>query len=760
VNLDELVLPLRRSLAGLRRRVRGLLLVLGAGRLTVLVAVALAALFAADYALRLPLSVRAVFLALLLAAATAALLRHLVRPLLARLPDEMLAGRVEAKHPRLNDRLRSSLAFARAADDPENEDSRELMRVVVEETVREAAAIPFQRVAAARAPARWAAAACALALLLGAAAAARADLASIFARRALLLKDVAWPRRTTLTVEGMEPGIARRVTLGRETTLRIRAAGSAPDRVRLAFWETVAGPARADGIDLTPAADDPSLFAFTLKVYSSYRFTVAGGDDDREEVYEIEALTPPAVLGISIEATYPDYLAMPAETLDGGGQRVPQGTRLRLKVRTNLPLREAFAILGTDEPRPMERLAPDLAAFDLVAEKSVRYGLRLVGTNGEENDPGADTFLLHVLQDQPPSIRVRTPAAQTEYLAGGVVLVGYVAQDDHRVDTVTMTCRINEEPERLVKAGESGGDAIRALLPASHPPKELRGVFAIDLAQLLREDGKPVDKGDRVTYSLEAIDSSGRSRETRTPQRVDVVGDEELSQILHGRQQELRETVRRADGRTRETAEKVALVRDALEVPEDLRHANAMAQASQARVIDQLDTLAGRVAWLANLYFFNRLDDRSAADQVLPFYERHLLEPSDAGAAPFRGELYRHLWKAYGERRIRLGDAQLKLLEMAFLADSLWSEQGPGASRALGRVGTSADSAERERALAEADMALRAILDGLERLERLMREWESYEGVVGWFKSLKETEQGIVEELKGKDGRKDAKDEK
>jgi hypothetical protein len=173
-----------------------------------------------------------------------------------------------------------------------------------------------------------------------------------------------------------------------------------------------------------------------------------------------------------------------------------------------------------------------------------------------------------------------------------------------------------------------------------------------------------------------------------------------------------------------------------------------MAQASQARVIDQLELLAPRVGGLVNLYVFNRLDDRSAADQMLPYYERHLIEPTDPGALPFRGELYRGLWKAFVERRIRLGDAQRKLLEMASVADGLVSEQGPRAYRALGRAGTAADPAERDRALTEADAAIRSILEGIEKLDRLMREWESYEGVVGWFKSLRETEQAIVDELK------------
>jgi len=748
MSLGELVLPLRQRLARLRNRVRALVLVLGAARLVVFTGAALATFFCADYVLRLPLSVRAVLLLLLLGGAAAVALRHLARPLLAPLDDDTLAARVEAAHPRLNDRLRSSLAFARAPADPENEDSPELMRVVVEETVREADTIPFVRVAHGGLPARWAAVAGALLILLSTVAAANADLVSIFGQRSLLLRDVAWPRRTTLVVEGMNPGIPHRVTLGRETTIRVRAEGSVPDRVHFSFWETAAGRERIDALDLTPAADDPSLFAFTLKVYASYRFTVSGGDDDRDLVYEIEALTPPAVLGIQMDAQYPDYLEMPQETLDGGGQRVPQGTKLRLKVRTNLPLDQAAITLGPGEPQPMTLLEPDLAIADLVADKTVRYSLRLVGENGEENEPGIDTFLLQVLRDQPPSIRVRTPPSQTERLPGGVVLVAFTAEDDHRVDSVTLRYRINEEAERQVAVGESGGDALRVLVPSTHAPTGLPGIFAFDLAQLRRDDGKLVDKGDRLSFVLEAVDSSGRRRETRGAQRVDLVGQEELAQSLQGRQQELREGVRRADNRARDAADKLELVRDTAGDPREFRRWNGLAQAAQARVIDQLDALTRRVEGLFNLYVFNRLEDRSAADQILPFVERHLLEPAAAGDPPFRGELYSGLWTATREKRIRVGDAQAKLLEMAALAGVLATEEGPRAYRAIGRVGTAASPEEREAALTEARAALTVILDGLERLDRLMREWESYEGVVRWFRGLREIEQSIVDDLK------------
>ena len=40
-----------------------------------------------------------------------------------------------------------------------------------------------------------------------------------------------------------------------------------------------------------------------------------------------------------------------------------------------------------------------------------------------------------------------------------------------------------------------------------------------------------------------------------------------------------------------------------------------------------------------------------------------------------------------------------------------------------------------------------AIIEGLEKLARLMREWESYEGVVRFFKGLRDTEKSVVEDL-------------
>jgi len=749
VSLLELTRPLRRGLGRLRRRVRGLLVLLGASRTLVFLAVALVLFFLADYFLRLPLWVRGIALVGVLAGAGTVLFRRLLRPLAHPLDDARLAARVELAHPALADRLKSSLAFAHAHEDPENEDSPELMRVVVEETVREASALRFVDVANNALAVRWAVGAAVLLVGVLVATVAQKDLVGTFAQRSLLLRDVAWPRRTTLVVEDMTPGEPRRVTLGRETTVAVRAIGSVPDRVQLALWERDSDPRAARRVELTPSPEDPALFALTLRVLTSSSFTVTGGDDDRALVYTIEALTPPSILSLEMDVAYPEYLERKPETLTGGGQRLPEGTRARLRMRTNMGLRLASIAVGADDPRPFEVVDETTYETDLEAEKDTRYSIRLVGTNGEENDPGVDTFFLQVARDQAPTVRVRAPGPRAERLAGGVVLIPFDARDDHRVTGVRFQYRVNDGEERTVAVGESGGDAIRTLAPADASPERVVGVVAVDLARLRGGSGAAVAKGDRLTYHFEASDSADQVERTHRDQRIDLVTEEELTVSIENRQQELRDSVRRATNRARDAADMLDYVQDARQDPAEFRRWTGRAQAAQARVIDDLDSLSRRVQGLVNLYVFNRLHDRSAADQILPFYERHLLEPTERTGIPYRGRLYRALATALRERQIRASSAYAKLIEMADLGHRLAADYGPEAYRALGRVGVATAPADLESALEEVRTAQRTIADGLAKLARLMREWENFDSVVRWFKGLRDTEENIVNELKG-----------
>lgn len=747
MNPHDPTLPLRRALTGLRARVRGLLLLLGASRVAACAIVAAALLFLADYALRLPLGPRIAASLLLTAGVAYIAWRHLLRPLAAPLDDQRLAAHVERAFPEFKDRLASSLAFGTAAEDPENADSPEMMRAVIAETVRVAGAIRFASVT--RTTTTLQTAAVAFLLLAGGAfaAATHKDLVSIFLQRNLLARDVSWPRRTTLEVAGMRPGEPRRVTRGRETRLEVHARGSSPDQVSFRYWETGDRP-RVETMDLAPAADDPSLFVATLPVYADTEFTVEGGDDDRREVYRLEALSPPSVLEITMRCEYPAYLERPAEERKGGDQKLPQGTRLRLLVRANMDLLRTTIAVGAETPVDLERIEPRLFARDLTLDTDLRYSLRLVGANGQENDPGMDTYILRVLKDQAPMVRVQTPAPRSQRVPGGVVLVGFTARDDHRLTAVRLVYDLKEGRERTVALGESGGDGVSLAASARPPAEAVQGVALLDLARLRRDDGTPLARGDQLRLRIEATDSAGRT-EAAPPLLVEMFSEEEIAREAQGWQQTLRESVDRARERAGDARLGSSTLREEMETgragPDEIRIGIGRAQAAQARVLDDLTSIASQVFRIFNLYVFNRIEDGAAVDQMLPFFERHLLEPMEGSAAPFRGSLYRGLWTASEEKVIRTGGSLAKLLEMCDRADRLAAEHAPRAYRSLGAALQAPDSAAAKAAVDDAGAAQEEVLRELDRLRRLMREWQNYDSVLRGFKSIRENQKQILD---------------
>ena len=770
----------------LRARVRSLLLLHGCARATVFLVTVLVLLFVGDYALRLPLAVRQVAFLGILAGLGTVLTRRLIMPLREPLGDEVLATRVEERYPHLQNRLVSSLAFLRAQEDPENTDSPDLMRAVVEETAGLAPTIRFGEVAHARVPLRWAAGAGAMVLVATTAAFAQPELAGTFVERDLLLRDVSWPRRTTLSVLDMEPGTPRQVTLHHDTVLRIRAEGSAPERVALRYRER-GGDGIEEVVELTPSAEDATLYTFSLHVDADYEFEVTGGDDDRAETYLIDALTPPAVVGIEMDCTYPAYLEREREVLTDGDQRVPEGTRIEMRIVVNMDLAEAQLRVAGQEPVDLEQTGARSYKTKLEPKADLRYSFLLTGLQDERNEP--HTFVVRVSRDRAPDLRVRAPASRTARTPGGVALIAFSARDDHRIQSARFVYRIADGAERTVSMGElgdspTGTTAVRFLraevapeapregqLPQEQQPQKQRsqeiggdfvlGLVIVDLAQLRIKDDKPLEPDTKVSYRIEATDSAGKLSRTRDGRIIAVTEEKEIEQEVEDRQRDLHDAVGRAGAQS-------ATVRLELSETEsdigtgtagmtdnDFRRQLGRSQAAVGRMVDQLSRLSGHMRGLVNLYVFNRLDDKATADQALPYYERHLLQAQAKSAASFRGSLYRSLWDAQQASTLRAGGAYLQLLEMAALADRLAADHAPAVYRLL-RDATRTKKGEtpqetmvRARALVrDATREHDVVEQGLQRLRRLMREWQSYASVVRGIKRLKDDEASIVEDLK------------
>ena len=482
-------------------------------------------------------------------------------------------------------------------------------------------------------------------------------------------------------------------------------------------------------------------------MFATYEFTVSGGDDDRKLVYSIEALTPPGILSVEMDVVYPDYLKLEPRTLKGGDQRVPTGSAITMRVKANMPLQSMHLTSGKQKPVELEQVAPDTFRFRHEAKKDLRYSLRLRGLHGEENEGSADTFILRVLKDQAPVLRVRTPSARIERAAKGFVLFGFNARDDYEVTRIRLHYKINEGIPRVLELGQSAGSAVRLLTTEKRLPDFVPAVAVMDFTRLRTDDDKPIQKGDIITCHIVADDSAGQSQRTRADYRIAIA--EESSRHVLGRQAALRESVDRTIGHLAKATSEMEEVRvQRGQDPREFRRWTGKAQASQARVLSDLDSLARSVREVFNLYVFNRMDGGTAPDQMLPYYERHLLEAAGSGSA-FSGSLYRDLWRAQTERAIRARGALVKLLEMADLTDRLAADHAPRAYKAIARISATQPKDQIDAAIAEAGREQKTIAEGLARLRRLMSEWQSYEGVVRFFKDLKRREQDLKDKLDG-----------
>ena len=119
-----------------RSRVKGLIFAFGLFRTIAATASLLLLSFLLDTLLQLPLTVRYVSFFIALGGISWVAAMFLVRPLGIKLPDDDLALAAEARLPDLKDRLISALQFKRQIEDPENAESKEMMRAVIEEAGR------------------------------------------------------------------------------------------------------------------------------------------------------------------------------------------------------------------------------------------------------------------------------------------------------------------------------------------------------------------------------------------------------------------------------------------------------------------------------------------------------------------------------------------------------------------------------------------------------------------------------------------------
>lgn len=434
------VLPRLRRLG---RRLRWYVVLDGLPLILLLVVIFVAGSYVVDRTVGLTREMRVVQLTSLLVAVAVAAWLLLLRPLRVAITPAQLAILLEDRFPQLCSRLITAVELVNA---PAGRRSPAMVAAVVREAEGEAAGLPMADIFQLRRVRQRGAIALGCALLLSLAGAAWQDAAWMWLQRNILLRDVDWPLRNRLIVEGLTDG---RMLVPRGDDVTVSAAVApgfeAPRQVYIDYQgrEGLRGrdqmpamqgdvmPARTH-VGMAPGTSErtdagtttgvlsprPSTLRFTHtfeRLSETVRCSIFGGDA-RTEPFTIEVIDRPRVEEVTIGVSPPAYTRSEEYELRAGQTvaEVLNGSRIRLRIRTNKPLAEARLVRQTigreKEVATAERQGERLYWASDQPDATGTYYFRMLDTVGlsniSERTPPVRVSV-RLVPDKPPKVTLR-----------------------------------------------------------------------------------------------------------------------------------------------------------------------------------------------------------------------------------------------------------------------------------------------------------------------------------------------------------------
>lgn len=528
-----------RRLAGLGRRLRLYVLLDGLAALSVAIVLCLVVTLAIDYTTRLDWDMRLAQL-VSLGTALAVLGWWLLRPLGRTILPEQLAVLVERKFPRLSSTLISAVEFSRAGTGTRpagGETSAAMRQAVVRRAADEVADLRFEAVLAHDRARRRAVVTLGCLLMVTTLMLAAPETMHLWARRNVLLENVAWPQRNRLTIEHLVDG---QFIVPRNEDLTISAVvddGYEAPRQAFVEFENDAG---VFGREQMPAISHQQVrFTHTFeRLGQSLRCRVVGGDAETEW-FDVEVVDRPRIRNVVIEVVPPSYTNMDGYELRQGQTvaEVLAGSEVRFRVEVNKPL--ARAALMREEGNSGIEIGEARTNDGVRYESAVRpeatstYRFELVDELGLSNRGERVVpvrFSIRLLSDKPPTVKMRIRDVGDMITKEAILPVEASFEDQYGLATAGVVFEIQREDLEPQPVFEP--------IEAFEPPAR---VFAHTSEWLAVPHG--LQQGDRLTLFAQAEDLDdvgGPNVGKSTPIYLRVVTSEELLADLSRREQEHR----------------------------------------------------------------------------------------------------------------------------------------------------------------------------------------------------------------------------
>lgn len=251
-------------------------------------------------------------------------------------------------------------------------------------------------------------------------------------------------------------------------------------------------------------ADGKGGHAFTLyAVREAARYYVTAGRL-RSKEFGIRVVDLPQIQSLRLTYNYPGWTGLPRRTEESGGDiRAVAGTRVGLEVHTNAPLEGPLLVINGSESALEKKgntALGNLAVGNLTVKEPGHY--RIATRFGNEIVALTEDLAIDVVPDEKPTVQIIKPGRDYQASSIEEVPVNLKAQDDFRLEALTLRYSVN------------GGDWREEKLDAG--ASDIQAAALLRLEELQQQGGgaaPPLEPGDLVSYYAVARDH-GSSTQT------------------------------------------------------------------------------------------------------------------------------------------------------------------------------------------------------------------------------------------------------
>jgi hypothetical protein len=288
------------------------------------------------------------------------------------------------------------------------------------------------------------------------------------------------PVVVTARIPGIDGAIVPMITVGQ---------GEAARSAKM----TPSGAKATDG----KAGASRDEFTITLNnIKQSFPYVVTAGSAS-SPAFHVDVIRPVKVSRIDVKYEYAPGLGLEPHTdHDGGDIYAPAGTKIQLTITADKSVANGQVKLADGSAVALTGHNQVFTA-DLVVAKDSSYRVALNDVDGLSNDGGTE-YLIRMLNDRPPDVRIVRPAGDKEVAPLEEVVLEARADDDYGVRSLELVIKANSGKEKVVPIGAP-----------------ISGTVATGDLTLFLEDLK-VKPGDVVTYYARATDVGKGRRPTES----------------------------------------------------------------------------------------------------------------------------------------------------------------------------------------------------------------------------------------------------